>query len=124
MTPTTTAGCPYRRKAPGSGGAGGSAATATGANAFSTPGQVSQIPLTIEVSGTFAHTRLFLNAIEGMQRVMLVTALDITRGSDVTGATSLRTVVTSRVFMANPGGSAAPAAVAPATGTTTTNQAS
>jgi len=75
---------------------------ATG-NQFAIPGQMSQISLTMNITGNFADTRLFLNSIEGMQRVMLVTGVNITRSMTETGQTTLQTVVAARVFMANPG---------------------
>jgi Tfp pilus assembly protein PilO len=84
---------------------GGAAAPATGTNTFSTPGQVSQVGVTMQMNGSFADTRLFLNSLESMQRAMLITGVDITRGGD-TGTSSgngLSTTLTARVFMAAPG---------------------
>jgi Tfp pilus assembly protein PilO len=94
--------------------------TATGGatgNQFAIPGQMSQISLSMTITGNFADTRLFLNSVEGMQRVMLVTGVNITRGTTDTGATTLQTVVAARVFMANPG---TPSVGAQSTSTVTT----
>jgi Tfp pilus assembly protein PilO len=88
------------------GSAGASAAAGT--NPLATPGQVSQIPLSIDIVGGFANTRLFLNAVEGMQREMLVTNLDIKRNESSAG---LATTLTARVFLANPGAFVDPNAV-------------
>jgi Tfp pilus assembly protein PilO len=83
---------------------GGTASgTPAGGNAFAAPGQMSQISMTLNITGNFADTRLFLNSLESMQRVMLVTGINITRGVTPSGATTLTTVVSARVFMANPG---------------------
>jgi Tfp pilus assembly protein PilO len=86
-------------------GGGAAAPTGGGVNAFSTPGQVSQVGVTMQVNGSFADTRLFLNSLESMQRAMLITGVDITRGgqSAESGADGLSTTLTARVFMANPG---------------------
>lgn len=92
-------------------GQAGAAAAKGDSNPLSAPGAVSSIPISMQVEGTFANTRLFLNAVEGMQRAMLVTGLDISRSIDnTTGAVSLTTNVSSAVFMANPGGIVAPPA--------------
>jgi Tfp pilus assembly protein PilO len=99
---------------------GGAAAPVGGANAFGTAGQVSQLGVTMQVKGSFADTRLFLNSLESMQRAMLVTGVDITRaGATESGATGgLSTTLTARVFMANPGAFAS--AGGSSTGTTPT----
>jgi Tfp pilus assembly protein PilO len=86
-------------------GGGAAAPTTGGVNAFATPGQVSQLGVTMQVNGSFADTRLFLNSLESMQRAMLITGVDITRGGQSTtvGQDGLSTTLTARVFMANPG---------------------
>jgi Tfp pilus assembly protein PilO len=95
----------------------GSGPTTTGtANPISNAGQVSQIPLTISLSGPFANTRLFLTGIESMQRSMLVTGVDITRAGTTSKGTVLTTVVTSKIFIANP---ATAAGASPAAASTT-----
>ncbi len=94
--------------------------TATG-NQFAIPGQMSQISLTMNITGNFADTRLFLNSLEGMQRVMLVTGVNITRSLTATGATTLQTVVAARVFMANPGTPSVGSLQTSSTVTTTTS---
>jgi len=72
---------------------------------------VSQLPLSLDVTGSFANTRLFLNGIESMQRSMMVTGLSITRAS-ANGAANvstgtptdgIHTVITARVFTASTG---------------------
>jgi Tfp pilus assembly protein PilO len=89
-------------------------ATTPGTNPLAAPGQVTAIPLQIEIKGTFADTRLFLNGLENMSRSMLVTGLDIIRDSSPTGGNAIKTNVASRIFMANPGAVAAAAPVAAA----------
>ena len=81
------------------GGAGGAAS-------LSTPGLVNQIPMTIQISGTFAHMQTFLSNIEGMQRAMLITGIDISRdgtGEGPGGTVLLKAALDARVFMANAG---------------------
>ncbi|MFN8167186.1 MAG: type 4a pilus biogenesis protein PilO [Candidatus Nanopelagicales bacterium] len=80
-------------------------AEAGGGNPFSAPGQVSQLPVAIQVAGSFADMRMYLNSLETMQRAMLVTGVDITRASaaDGNGASGITGTITARVFMANPG---------------------
>ena len=82
---------------------------------------VSQLPLSLDVTGSFANTRLFLNGIESMQRSMLVTGLSINRASTSGAANAssgtmtdgIHTVITARVFTASAGST-------PTVGTTTT----
>ena len=84
-------------------------------------GKVSQLPLSLDITGSFANTRLFLNGIESMQRSMMVTGLAINRSS-ANGAGSansgtptdgIHTVIAARVFSASAG-------TTPTVGTTTT----
>jgi Tfp pilus assembly protein PilO len=92
----------------------GAAGSAT--SSLAAPGQVNQIPVTIEVAGPFANLRLFLNSVEQMKRSMLVTNLDISRAKDESAEAAtniLAATITGRVFMANPG-------TAPAQAQTTT----
>ncbi len=104
--------------------------TTTGgqSGSLSAPGQVNAIGVTLQISGPFANTRLFLSSLEAMPRSFLVTGLTITRDQPGTGTVtssaapgSLSSTITGRVFMANPGLPAA--AVATTTSTTTTNAA-
>jgi Tfp pilus assembly protein PilO len=77
-----------------------------GGGGLSDPGQVSQIPVVIQVTGPFANMQLFLNSIEQMKRSMLVVSLDITRATDesTTAATNILSAqISGRVFIANPG---------------------
>ena len=76
--------------------------------------QVSQLPLSLDVTGTFANTRLFLNGIEGMQRSMLVTSINISRATTPGSgnADGIHTVIAARVFTAS-------APSTPTVGTTT-----
>ncbi len=90
---------------------------------------VSQIPLTIEVTGSFANTRLFLNGIESMRRSMLVTGLDVSRQGESADAAAtassvnvIRTVVSARIFMASASAVPAVSGVTAAGTGTTTNQ--
>lgn len=91
----------------------GGAATTTTTGAGNTPvapGRVSQIPITMKVTGNFANVRLFMNGIEQMQRSFLVSGLAIAQnaaaasGSSATTTTAgnLSTTVTGTVFMAPP----------------------
>ena len=99
---------------------GGSAAAGTAAVAS---GSVSQIQTNMEITGTYAQTKLFLTNLENMQRAILVTGLDMRRDSDETGGpTSIRTTVTARTFMAAAGiiAGTSPATTATTTGATTT----
>ena len=88
---------------------------------LSAPGQVNVIGVTLQISGPFANTRLFLSNLEAMPRAFLVTGLAISRdqGAGTTSAPgTLLSTITGRVFMANPGLPAAAAA-----STTSTNAA-
>lgn len=90
-----------------------------GAGNLSDPGQVSQIPVVIQVTGPFANMQLFLNSIEQMKRSVMVVSLDITRATDesTTAATNILSAqISGRVFIANPG-------TPKPTGQTTTNAA-
>ena len=85
---------------------------------LATPGQVNQIPLSIQVVGRFANVRLFLSGMERLDRAVLVTGLNITREENAadSAATGALTVdLTGRTFMANKG-----VAPQPAAATTTT----
>ncbi|MDA8437223.1 MAG: type 4a pilus biogenesis protein PilO [Actinomycetales bacterium] len=102
-------------------------ATGVQSGSLSAPGQVNAIGVTLQISGPFANTRLFLSSLEAMPRAFLVTGLAITRDQNTGTVTSkaapgsLSSTITGRVFMANPGLPAA--AVATTTSTTTTNAA-
>jgi Tfp pilus assembly protein PilO len=77
-------------------------ATATTATPVA-PGKVSQIPVSLKVTGNFANVRLFLNGLESMQRAFLVTGLAIAQNAAATTtatAGSLSTTITGDVFMA------------------------
>ena len=89
---------------------------------------LSQIGLSIEVTGTFANTRLFLTGIEGIRRSMLVTGLDVTRlSADATATTAagkaggVRAVLTAKIFMSTAAATPTVGGTAPAA-TTTTSQ--
>jgi Tfp pilus assembly protein PilO len=84
-------------------GVAANAATGTAGGLLANPGQVNQIGLAIQISGSFADTRMFLNKLEGMQRAMLVTALDISRSEGDGQTSELTTAIQARAFMANPG---------------------
>ena len=94
-------------------------ATSTGAPTVGggvAPGQVSQIPLQLEITGKYANIRLFMNSIEQLQRSFLVTALSIDRDSSKAPG-ALKAQIVGRVFMAVPGAAVAPvAAPVPAAG--------
>jgi hypothetical protein len=93
---------------------------------LSAPGQVNVIGVTLQISGPFANTRLFLSSLEAMPRAFLVTGLAIARdqgtgsGTTTVAPGSLTSTITGRVFMANPG---LPAAAAATTTSTSTNAA-
>ena len=105
------------------------APAATGAK--STGATLSSIPLTIEVKGTFANTRLFLTGIESMRRSMLVTSIDVSRAEgDKTGTTAaakvdgVRTLLNAKIFMSSAAETptVGAAAAAPGTSATSTTQ--
>jgi len=100
----------------------GASAVAAGTNPFQAPGQISQISMNLNIVGTFAHTRLFLDSLENMQRVILVTGVNISRATTPDGKPTLQTVISGRVFIANPGSpivpAGSPAAGSPAVSTT------
>ena len=94
-------------------------------------GQVTQLPLSLDITGSFANTRLFLNGVESMQRSMMVTAISINRASANGAATAtagtqvdgIHTVITARVFMASaPSTPTVGTATAAGTGATSTTQ--
>ena len=93
-------------------------------------GQVKQLPLNLDITGSFANTRLFLNGVESMQRSMMVTAISINRASagaaTATAGTQvdgIHTVITARVFMASaPSTPTVGTAAAAGTGATSTTQ--
>jgi Tfp pilus assembly protein PilO len=90
--------------------AGGTATTATGTgNSPVAPGRVSQIPISMKVTGNFANVRLFMNGIEQMQRSFLVSGLAISANAAAASSTSttttagnLSTTITGEVFMTTP----------------------
>ena len=90
-------------------------------------GQVKQLLLSLDITGSFANTRLFLNGVESMQRSMLVTAISINRATDSgaagTQVDGIHTVITARVFMASaPSTPTVGTATAAGTGATSTTQ--
>ncbi len=91
---------------------------AAGTSILATPGQVNQIPVTLNVEGRFANLRLFLNSIEQMKRSMLVTGLDVKRADEAgSAANTLSVTINGRVFIANPGMPTAAIADTATTGT-------
>ena len=80
--------------------------SASGASSLGGSGQVNEIPLTIQATGSFAQMRNFLTNLENMQRSILLTDIDITR-ADATGGTSgnkeLKATLSGRTFTANSG---------------------
>jgi len=87
--------------------------SASGASSLSGAGQVNEIPLTIQVTGNFAHIRNFLTDIENLNRSILLTDIDITRGDtalDASSAKELKATLTGRTFMANAGSASDPIA--------------
>lgn len=124
-TQATAAGVSLDSLTPGtpvltSGGVGTTSATGAGATPVA-PGKVSQIPITMKVTGNFANVRLFMNGIEQMQRALLVSglAISLNQAATTSGSTSattagnLSTTITGAVFMAPP------ATAAPTTSTAT-----
>jgi len=105
----------------------GSASAAAVSGGLSAPGQVNAIGVTMQISGRFANTRLFLSSLEAMPRAFLVTGLSISRdqsagsGTASAPAGSLTSTITGRVFMANPGLPATAAAATTTGSTTATN---
>jgi Tfp pilus assembly protein PilO len=102
-------------------GAAANGAAATGGGGLASPGQVNFIGVSVQITGPFANTRLFVSGLEAMPRAFLVTGLSIARNSDGTSGTttsgapgSLQTTINGRIFVANPG-TPAPAAIGSAT---------
>jgi Tfp pilus assembly protein PilO len=90
---------------------------------------LSAIPLTIEINGTFANTRLFLTGIESMRRSMLVTSIDVSRlEGDTSGTTAaarvggVRTVLNAKIFMSSAAATPTVGATATTSATTTATQ--
>ncbi len=86
---------------------------------LATPGQVNQIPLSVQVVGRFANVRLFLSGVERLDRAVLVTGVDVQRSDaeqDSASTDALEVNLTARTFIANKG-----VAPQPAAATTTTD---
>ena len=86
---------------------------------LATPGQVNQIPLSIQVVGRFANVRLFLSGVERLDRAVLLTGVTIKRSEtaeDSASTGALEVDLSGRTFMANKG-----VAPKPAAATTTTD---
>jgi Tfp pilus assembly protein PilO len=103
-------------------------ANASGAVNLAAPGQVNEIPLTIQITGNYAQVRNFLTNIENLNRSVLLTDIDITRGdtsADASSSKELKATLSGRTFMANTGAFADPVATLPqpvsGTGTSTAN---
>jgi Tfp pilus assembly protein PilO len=103
-----------------------STAPATGAAAAGSAGTLSQIPVNIQVSGTYANTRLFLTGLESMRRSMLVTGLVVTRqAADASGTTTaarlggVQTAITAKIFMSSAASTPTVGGTAPTSTTTT-----
>jgi Tfp pilus assembly protein PilO len=86
--------------------------SATGTAAVEVPGTLSQIGLSLQVTGSFAQTRAFLQQVEVLPRFVLVTGVNVARSGGTTtpgaGTTtsssssssySLATTITARTFM-------------------------
>jgi type IV pilus assembly protein PilO len=74
--------------------------TATTAPA-STGGSLYQVPLTLDVSGSYFELEQFLNKLEGLRRSMLVTGFTLGAADSTAGSTAgdLRLSLNGRVFM-------------------------
>ena len=110
-----------------------SSAVGAAGTSVQTPGTLSQIGLNLQVTGSFANTRSFLNKLENLPRFVLVSGLNITRqggsSTPATGSSSssnsdytLSTSITARTFMVGDqtGGGTTTASTTPAAGTTGT----
>jgi Tfp pilus assembly protein PilO len=100
-------------------------ATGTAAKGATGAAALSQIPVSLDISGTYANTRLFLTGLESMRRSILVTGLVMTRlAPDSAGTTAaaraggVHSVITAKIFMST--ASAAPTVGAAATTTSST----
>jgi type IV pilus assembly protein PilO len=103
-------------------------ANASGDMSLSAPGQVNEIPLTIQITGNYAQVRNFLTDIENLNRSILLTDVDVTRGdtaADASSSKELKATLSGRTFMANAGAFVDPTAALPVpvsgAGTTTAN---
>jgi Tfp pilus assembly protein PilO len=99
-----------------------------GTGSLSTPGQVNEIPLTIQITGNYAQVRTFISDLENLNRSILLTDIDITRGdtaADASSSKELKATLSGRTFMANAGAFSDPTALnavpVSGTGTATAN---
>jgi Tfp pilus assembly protein PilO len=91
----------------------------TAAGATASTEQLLQVPLAIEMRGSYSELEDFVGRLEKLRRVVLVSgfALEQTQG-DAALTDQLRLTLTSRVYMVNPAPVTAPAPVAAGAGTT------
>jgi Tfp pilus assembly protein PilO len=78
-----------------------------------------QVPLTLEMQGSYSQLEDFVGKLEGLRRAMLVTAFTLKSKDEAEGGDTLTLSVTGRVYMVNAGTAQTPAATG-ATSTTTT----
>jgi Tfp pilus assembly protein PilO len=97
------------------------ALTALGDTPVSAPANgVLQIPLTLQVTGTYYNVEEFLTNLQAVDRALLVSGFSLAPGkSSGTSSPTLDVSITARAFMTNPdatatGASSAPASSAPA----------
>ena len=115
--------------APAAGGAAGAATGSTQAGAATTgtttgPAAVTstlyQVPLTLNVTGSYFELEQFLNKLEGLKRSLLVSGFSITPSTAEDAVDGDLTIsLTSRVFLAQDG--AAAASTTPVAAATTTS---
>jgi Tfp pilus assembly protein PilO len=91
----------------------------TSSGAGSSTEQLLQVPLSIEMRGSYSELEDFVGRLEKLRRVVLVSAFDLEQAEGDTSLTDqLKLTLTSRVYMVNPAPVTAPAPVAAGAGTT------
>ena len=86
---------------------------------------LSEIPLSLEITGSYANTRLFLTGLESMPRSLLVTGVAMTRVTpDPAGSTAVaraggeHSAITAKIVMSTAAAVPSVGAAAPATSST------
>ena len=92
--------------------------TPASAGAASNSSTLYQVPLVLNVTGSYFELEQFLNRLEGLKRSLLVSGLSVSPATSEDGATGdLTAVLTGRVFLAQDAAPATTTPVAPATTT-------
>ena len=86
---------------------------------------LSEIPLSLEITGSYANTRLFLTGLESMPRSLLVSGVAMTRVAPEAGGTTaaaraggVHSIISAKIFMSTAAAVPSVGAAAPATSST------